>query len=482
MTVRTRFEPSPSGSIHVGTAMTASFSWYWARKHGGSFILRIADTDATRVTEEGLRSVVEDLRWLGLVWDEGPEVGGPHAPYFQSQRTEIYREYAQRLLDAGAAYRCYCTAEELEELRQAQRAAKQPPGYDGRCKRRTAAELASFAEQGRPSVVRFAMPPGETRVHDLVRGEMVFEHALITDFVLLRADGSPLYQLACSVDDMLMGLTHIIRAEDIVANTPKQIAIMRALGHAAIPEYAHVPLIVGADRSPLSKRHGSTAVAEYRAQGFLPDVLLNYLAILNWSVGDGTTEVFTIPELIDAFDLAGVTRSPSAFDPQKLLSMNAERIRGLDLEAFIALAMPFVVERVFEGREPNEAETVVLRGIAPLVQERTRILSEVPDQVRFLFQRVEPDDKARSQLTPQTAPHLTAIRAIVAAHEPFTHETLGERLLAWADEAGIKRKAAFQPLRAAICGSLVSPPLFESMALLGRPECLARIDHALATI
>lgn len=482
MNVRTRFEPSPSGSIHVGTAMTSSFSWLWARKHGGSFILRVADTDATRVTAEGLRSVVEDLRWLGLDWDEGPEVGGPHAPYFQSQRFEIYREHAERLLTSGVAYRCYCTAEELESLRDAQRAAKQPPGYDGRCKRRTAAELAAFAEEGRPSVVRFAMPPGETRVNDLVRGEMLFEHQLITDFVLLRADGTPLYQLACSVDDMLMGLTHIIRAEDIVANTPKQIAIMRALGHAAIPKYAHVPLIVGADRTPLSKRHGSTAVADFRAQGFLPEVLLNYLAILNWSVGDGETETFTVPELIEAFELSGVTRSPSAFDPQKLLAMNAERIRSLDVAEFVGRTTPRIIDEVFGGAEPTAEQTETLRAIAPLVQERTRTLAEVPDQVRFLFERVEPDEKARAQLTPATASHLTAIRAIVAVRDPFEHEPLGEELLAWADGAGVKRKAAFQPLRAAICGRLISPPLFESMALLGREECLARIDAALAGI
>lgn len=482
MSVRTRIEPSPSGSLHVGNAMTASFNWYWARKHGGAFILRIADTDETRVTAEGLRSALEDLRWLGLDWDEGPEVGGPHAPYFQSERFELYQEHADRLLASGVAYRCYCTTQELDALRDQQRAAKQPPGYDGRCRTLTAAQLAAYAAEGRPSVVRFAMPEGDTHVTDLVRGEMVFEHRLITDFVIQRADGSPLYQLACSVDDMIMGLTHVIRGEDIVANTPKQIALMRALGHEAIPAYAHVPLIVGGDRTPLSKRHGDTSVIAYREHGYLPEVLLNYLAILNWSVGDGATETFTIPELIDAFQLSGVTRSPSAFDPQKLLAMNADRIRSLTPAQFMSSIAARVTADVFGGVEPTPEQLEMLAAIAPLVQERTRTLAEVPEQVRFLFERIEPDEKASAQLTPATAEHLRAIRGIVAAREPFEHEPLGEELLAWADAAGVKRKAAFQPLRAAICGRLVSPPLFESMALLGREECLARIDAAVARI
>ena len=482
MSVRTRIEPSPSGSLHVGNAMTASFNWLWARKHGGAFILRIADTDKTRVTAEGLRSALEDLRWLGLEWDEGPEIGGPHAPYFQSERFDLYREHADRLLASGAAYRCYCTPEELNALRDQQRAAKQPPGYDGRCRRLTAGRLAAYQAEGRPSVVRFNMPEGDTHVTDLVRGEMTFEHRLITDFVIQRADGSPLYQLACTVDDMTMALTHVIRAEDIVANTPKQVALMRALGHDAIPAYAHIPLIVGADRTPLSKRHGDTAVITYREHGYLPEVLVNYLAILNWSIGDGETETFTIPELIEAFDLSGVTRSPSAFDPQKLLAMNAERIRGLDVAEFLARTAPWTIRDVFDGMDPTPAQTDTLRAIAPLVQERTRTLAEVPEQVRFLFERVEPDDKALGQLTPATAPLLTAIRGIVAVRDPFDHEPLGEELLSWADAAGVKRKAAFQPLRAAICGRLVSPPLFESMALLGRDECLVRIDAALARI
>lgn len=479
MNVRTRIEPSPSGSLHVGNALTAAFNWLWARKHGGEFVLRIADTDATRVTQEGIRSALEDLRWLGLEWDEGPDVGGPHAPYLQSQRFDTYRQMAQKLLDSGAAYRCYCTPAELEEMRAAQRAAKQPPGYDGRCRSLSADEAASKEASGLASVVRFAMPPGDTRVKDLVRGEMVFEHSLISDFVILRADGTPLYQLAATTDDMLMGMTHVIRGEDIVANTPKQIQMMLALGHDSLPEYAHIPLIVGADRTPLSKRHGDTAVLAYREHGYLPDVLVNYLAILNWSVGDGATEIFTIDELIQAFDVTGITRSPSAFDAQKLLAMNGDRIRELPAERFLELAAPFIEA---QHGIPSAEQAGMIRQIAPLVQERTKRLDEVPEQIGFLFARIEPDEKAAKQLTPDTAGPLKEAREIIASTDPFTHQALNEALLAWADAAGIKRKAAFQPLRAAICGRLVSPPLFESMEILGQQETLERIDRALEEI
>lgn len=482
MSVRTRIEPSPSGSLHVGNAMTASFNWYFARKHGGRFILRVADTDRSRVTAEGIRSALEDLRWLGLDWDEGPEIGGPDEPYFQSERTDLYTAAAEQLLQDAKAYRCYCTPEELEEMRQAQRAAKKPPGYDGRCRDLTDAQRDEREAAGAEPVIRFRMPEGQTRVDDLVRGEMVFDNSSVGDFVIMRADGSPLYQLAVTVDDIRMGMTHVIRGEDIVANTPKQIQLMKALGHDAIPEYAHIPLIVGADRAPLSKRHGDTAVVAYRDQGYLPEVLLNYLAILNWSVGDGQTETFTIPELVQAFDLKGVTRAPSAFDPQKLLAMNGDAIRRLDLEGFLARALPFLQREGVLGGEPTEAQLEVLRQIGPLVQERTRRLDEVPQQMRFLFERVEPDEKASKTLDPDTKPMLEALRALLAQIEPFEHGVIAEGALAWADGAGIKRRLAFQPLRAAICGSLVSPPLFESIEVLGRDETLDRIDIALSRI
>ncbi|MFA5890112.1 MAG: glutamate--tRNA ligase [Actinomycetota bacterium] len=478
--VRTRFEPSPSGSIHVGTALTASFNWLYARRHGGKFVLRVADTDASRVVEEGLRSVVEDLRWLGLDWDEGPEVGGPDEPYFQSQRGEFYREAGARLLDGGHAYRCYCTSEELQAARELARAEGRPPRYQGRCRDLTAAERAECDAEGRPAVVRFRVPEGETRVVDMVRGEVVFDHAQVEDFVIQRADGSALYNLAVSCDDLGMRITHIVRGEDIFSSTPKQDMIMRALGATELPVYGHMPLIVGSDRRPLSKRHGDTAVAQYREKGYLPEVLLNYLATLNWSMGDGSTERFSVPELIAAFDPSGITRNPSAFDIEKLAAWNGERIRAMSPEEFAARAEPFMVEAgVLSEPVAGEARAVVL-AMAPLVQERMKRLDEAPGQLRFLFTEPEPDERARVLLTIERVPALEAAAEILERVEPWDAAAIQSALTEWADDAGIKRKEAFQPVRAAVTGTLVSPPLFESIQTLGRARALARVRAAVA--
>lgn len=469
MTVRTRFEPSPSGSIHVGTAMTCSFNWLTARKAGGVFVLRVADTDASRVVAEGLESVVTDLHWLGLAWDEGPETGGPNAPYFQSERTELYRTAAEQLIASGNAYRCYCTAEELEAGRDRARAAKRPPRYEGTCRDLTDDARAAHEAAGRASVVRFRVESGVTTMVDLVRGEVEFEHDQVEDFVILRANGSALYNLAVSYDDMTMGMTHIIRGEDIFASTPKQIMIMRALGAALVPRYGHVPLIVGPDRKPLGKRHGDTSIAEFRDKGYLPEVLLNYLATLNWSVGDGVTERFTIPELIQAFDIEDVTRNPSAFDVAKLTAMNADAIRGMDPDELTARLESFVFDH-----EPTANERALLRQIVPHISERMKRLDEASGQLAFLFGEVEPDEKARTTL--EAAGDTVAEAAkVLEGLTDWTTAAIQDALMAWADGSGRKRKDAFQPLRAAVTGSLISPPLFESMEILGRDLTLARL-------
>lgn len=479
MTVRTRFEPSPSGSIHVGTAMMASFNWLYARRTRGQFVLRVADTDASRVVEEGLRSVVEDLRWLGLDWDEGPEVGGPHGPYFQSERMALYQQAASRLLEQGSAYRCYCTTEELDAAREQARAEGRPPRYSGRCRDLGDATRAAFEADGRTSVVRFKVEPGESRAMDLVRGEVVFDHATVEDFVIMRADGSALYNLAVSYDDMTMEITHIIRGEDIFASTPKQLLIIRALGGEP-PLYGHAPLIVGADRRPLGKRHGDTAVSQYRDKGYLPDVLLNYLATLDWSVGDGATERFTIEDLIDAFDPGGITRNPSAFDIEKLTAWNGEAIRAMSAEEFVARIEPFLVRDGVLSAAPDASQRDVLLTMAPLVQERMKRLDEAPEQLRFLFHEPDPDERAQTMLTAARVPALLAVVAVLEGLGSWTSGAIQEGLMAWADTAGIKRKEAFQPVRAAITGSLVSPPLFESMHVLGRDRTLARLRAAAA--
>jgi len=459
--------------------MVASFNWYLARKHGGAFVLRVADTDKTRVVPEGLRSVTEDLAWLGITWDEGPEVGGPHGPYFQSERTDLYRKAAEDLVARGHAYRCYCTSEELDAMRARQRAEKRPPRYEGRCRELTDEQRAAFQTEGRSSVIRFRVPAGETTLTDLVRGEVIFRHADFDDFVILRADGSALYQLAVSYDDMTMEVTHILRGEDIFSSTPKQMLLMRAWSYDAIPAYGHVPLIVGPDRKPLGKRHGSTAISEFRAQGFLPEVLLNYLATLNWSIGDGSREKFTVEGLIQSFDPSGVTRNPSAFDHAKLEAWNGEAIRAMPLEDLVARIGQFLVTGGVLDEPVRDEQRAVLARVVPLIQERMKRLDEAPGQLRFFFHDQEPDERAAAMLTAEYAPTLEAALETLSSVESFTAAAIQEAMTVWAEQAGLKKKVAFQPVRAAVTGSLVSPPLFESLEILGRERSVERVRTAL---
>ncbi|MDP9241799.1 MAG: glutamate--tRNA ligase, partial [Actinomycetota bacterium] len=396
--VRTRFAPAPSGSLHVGGARTALFSWLFARRNGGAFVLRVEDTDASRVTEEAFDTLKGSLRWLGLEWDEGPDVGGPHAPYRQSERLELYRSVADDLVAKGVAYRCYCTPEELEQRRKAATARGEPPGYDGRCRRLTDAERRAFEAEGRSFALRFATPGRDVVVQDIIRGEARFPAADIRDFVMLRSDGSPTYLLAAAVDDIKMEMTHVIRGEDLFSSTPRQMLIIEALG-AMPPQYAHLPLIVGADRQPLSKRHGSVAVEWFREQGFLPEALVNYLALLGWSLDEHTT-FLSRDELVRNFDLSRVSHNPAAFDIEKLTWMNGHYIKELP-EGELA-------GRLFElltsaGLTPD-MET--LRAAVPLVNERMKLLTEAVEMLRFLFvEEVVPNERAMKLIGKAGAEH-----------------------------------------------------------------------------
>ncbi|HEY3210275.1 MAG TPA: glutamate--tRNA ligase, partial [Actinomycetota bacterium] len=342
MTVRTRFAPAPSGSIHVGNARTALFSWLTARHHGGQFVLRVEDTDASRVTEEAVHGLIESLRWLGIEWDEGPDVGGPHEPYRQSRRLDLYHQYAERLVSQGRAYRCYCTPEELEERRKTALARGEAPGYDGRCRSLTDGQRAAFEREGRPFALRFAMPERDVTVHDLVKGDVHFASESVKDFVILRSDGSPTFLLAVAVDDWLMEITHVIRGDDLLSAAPRNMAVIEALGGTP-PEYAHLPQVLGQDGKPLSKRHGSTSVEAFREQGILPEALMNYLALLGWSLDEKTT-FLSRDELIASFDLTRVSSNPAAFDPQKLEWMNNHYIQSLDDDDLAARCMRFLAE------------------------------------------------------------------------------------------------------------------------------------------
>ncbi|MDQ3990840.1 MAG: glutamate--tRNA ligase, partial [Actinomycetota bacterium] len=445
------------------------YNWLFARHHGGAFILRIEDTDLERSTEESVRGVQEAFGWLGLDWDEGPGVEGPHGPYRQTERMGLYHQVADGLVERGHAYPCYCTPEELEERRRHAMARGEPPGYDGRCRRLTEEDRAAFEAEGRVFAIRFAAPGDDVSFQDLVRGDVFFPASDIRDFVILRGDRTPTYLLAAAVDDWKMEMTHVIRGEDLLSSTPRQILLLRALD-AEPPRYGHLPLIVGSDRQPLSKRHGSVAVEWFREQGYLPEALVNYLALLGWSYDEKTT-FFTRDELVERFDLARVSHHPAAFDREKLEWMNGHYIRESDPERLTDL-LAEILSR--EGIEPGR-ET--LRRAVPLVNERMKLLTEAPAMLRFLFEDVRPDERAAKQLEGQEE-YLREVAARLQELEGWTTEAIEGVLRGIQEERALSARKAFQPVRAAVTGTLVSPPLFESMELLGRDRTLARLGAA----
>ena len=471
MTVRCRFAPAPSGSLHVGNVRSALFSWLWARRNDGVFILRVEDTDASRVTEEAFRGVLNDLRWLGLDWDEGPEVGGARGPYRQSERLGIYRDMVDRLLGRGDAYRCYCTEQELDERKEAALARGEPPGYDGRCRTLTDAERAAFIAEGRTSVVRFHMPEHEWIVHDLVKGQVRWAAGELRDFVLQRSDGSPVFLLAVAVDDLLMAVTHVVRGDDLLASAPRNVAVIQALGGEP-PVYAHVPQVVGPDRKPLSKRHGSTSVEAFREQGFLSEALVNYLALLGWSPGDDR-EIVPREELIRLFDLERVSSNPAAFDLEKLTWMNTHYVQQLDDDELAARTVRFLTQAGL-GVDP-----ATLRKAMPIVRERIHTLRDAVDLLTFLFSDdVTPNEKAANLIEKAPEGYLKAAADALDDLAGWNAEQIAETLDVLANEAGLNRTRGWQPVRAAVTGSNVSPPLPESLELLGRERTVARIRAA----
>jgi glutamyl-tRNA synthetase len=480
MSVRVRIAPAPSGSLHVGNARAALYNWLFARGQRGVFVLRIEDTDRSRVTEEAYHAALEDLRWLGLDWDEGPEIGGPHAPYRQSERLDLYRDAAQRLIESGAAYRCYCTREELEAKRRAALAEKRRPGYDGRCRSLTDARRAAFEAEGRPWVLRFRTPDeGSTSFTDLVTGVVTTQHAEIDDFTIMRQDGSPLYNLAVSVDDGLMGMTHVIRGLDIQSSTPRQILLHQALGNP-VPVYGHIPLVVGPDRQPLSKRHGDTSVAWYREHGYLPEAVVNYLALLGWGSGDET--IFSLDDLVERFSIEDVNASPAMFDPRKLTWMNGEYLRRMDDADLVERIEPWMARAGLAGDPPSGEERARLAAAVPLIKTRMERLDEAPGphHLRSLFAEVEPDPAAvdKAMRDPHVPELLERAEAALRDLPSWDHEQIKGALAAIQAGMGLKPKTAFQPIRVAISGTTISPPLFESMEVIGRDRSLERLERA----
>ncbi len=438
-------------------------------------MLRVEDTDKTRATENAYRAVLEDLRWLGLDWDEGPEAGGELGPYRQSERLDRYTHAAEQLVAGDHAYRCYCTPEELAARRAAARGERKTPGYDGRCRNLSDAERTAFESEGRAFALRFKVPVDRTIVFDdLVRGSIATQTAQIPDFVILRSDGSPTYMLAASVDDVLMNITHIIRGEDLIAATPRQLLVREAMAVADVPVFAHLPLLVDEKGRPLSKRWGDVAVSAYRARGFVPEAMVNYLALLGWSYDD-KTNVFSVDDLIQKFSLPRVGKNPAAFDVAKLEWLNLHYIKQMSPAELAERLVPLCVEADLDA--DNDRGRALLAEVAPLISERLRRLDEAPPMVAFLFARRAPDDKAAKALAGQQ----DYLRAVVDALESlgeWASDGIEGALRALAEQRELKPKAAFQPIRAAVTGTLVSPPLFESMEILGRDETLGRLNDA----
>ncbi|GAA4830901.1 glutamate--tRNA ligase [Garicola koreensis] len=483
--VRVRFCPSPTGTPHVGLIRTALFNWAYARHTNGKLVFRIEDTDAKRDTEESYLQLVEALRWLGMDWDEGVETGGPHEPYRQSQRGELYQEVLTKLLEAGYVYRAYSTAEEVE---QRHRAAGRDPklGYDNYDRDLTADQVAAFEAEGRQPVLRLRVPDEDITFTDLVRGEITFTAGSTPDFVVARANGEPLYPFVNPVDDALMGITHVLRGEDLLSSTPRQIALYRALYAVGVaehlPAFAHLPYVLGEGSKKLSKRDPQANLFHHRDRGFIREGLLNYLALLGWSLA-ADEDIFTVDELVENFDVTDVLSNPARFDVKKAEAINGTHIRRLQAKDFRDRLAPYLRAQQLIGEELSEREAQLLDGAAPLVQERIALLAEGADMMAFLFvadQDLPIEEKAFSGIGPSDEV-LQVLDASTAALEKLDDDAWGTEAVesalreALIDGLGLKPRKAFGAVRSAVSGRKVSPPLFESMELLGRESSLKRI-------
>ena len=466
---------------------TALFNWAFARHVGGTFVFRIEDTDSARDSEESYDALLDSLRWLGLTWDEGPEVGGPYGPYRQSQRLDIYADVAAKLLEGGFAYRCYCTAEELDAQRELAKKENRAPGYEGTCRDLTSDQRAAFETEGRTSVVRFRMPDRDCTWIDLVRGEVTFGHEHVPDYVLVRGNGEPLYTLVNPVDDAMMRITHVLRGEDLLSSTPRQIALYEALAAIGVsdgttPLFGHLPYVMGEGNRKLSKRDPESALLMYREEGYLPEALLNYLALLGWSMGDDQ-EFFSMEQMAAAFQIDRVSANPARFDLKKCTSINGDWIRSLSVDDLIARIMPRLADAGLVSNPPSVDQQAILKEAVPLIQERLENLKQAVGMLGFLL--VHPEEftldeaDAKAVLGEDADETLAAAFAALEALPDWSTDAIHEALKsALVEGLGLKPKFAFGPVRVAITGRRISPPLFESMEILGREVSLARLNSA----
>jgi len=476
-TVRVRFAPSPTGALHIGGVRTALFNWLFARHHKGAFILRIEDTDQARSTDESIRIIIDGMKWIGMDWDEGPTVqpDGAVKGYRQTERMDIYREYADRLLKEGKAYYCYCSPEELDMRRKKAMADGKAPKYDRKC------YGLKEPVPGRTPVLRFhSTDEGETVVRDLVRGAVTFENKQLDDLIIMRSDGFPTYNFAVVVDDVTMKITHVIRGDDHLNNTPRQIQIYRALGFEP-PQFAHLPMILGSDKTKLSKRHGATAVTEYIDLGYLPEALVNYLSRLGWSHGD--QEIFSPKELIDSFSLESVGKAPSVFNPEKLIWLNHHYIQQADHGRLAGLVLDLLKKDgiVAEGKEPDAAWMLKL---VKILTERSHTLVEMKTgALPFIRDAIVMDEKAKAkQLTADVAPLLTELAAALKPLDPFTHDNIEKIFNDIVNAKGMKLGKLAQPVRVALTGGTVSPGIYDVCEVMGRDKVVSRIEAAVRLI
>ncbi len=482
--VRVRYAPSPTGQPHIGNIRTALFNWLFARRHGGRFIVRVEDTDQTREVPGAVDKILESLRWLGIDWDEGPEVGGPFGPYFQSERLPVYQEAADYLTEQGHGYRCYCSPERLAEMRKEQQLKKETPGYDGQCLGLTGEERRQLEGAGGPSVVRFRMPEDEEiQIQDIIRGEVTWQSGLLDDFVILKSDGFPTYHLANVVDDHRMKISHVLRAEEWLSSTPRHLMLYRAL-ELTPPQLGHLPMILGPDRSKLSKRHGATSALEYREEGYLPEALTNFMALLGWALDD-KTELMSRETLVENFSLERVVKSGAIFNREKLDWMNGMYIRELGAEELAKRLTDYWEMFPPEG-QPEKVDGGYLLRIVPLIQERMKTLTEASGKVGFFFdEELRYDAAELVQKGMDEAGSREALRRAAEAlrvEAEFDAEAMEGRLRGLGEELGLSARQFFGLLRVATTGSQVSPPLFETMEVLGRERCLARIGAAAAAL
>lgn len=480
--VRVRFAPSPTGPLHIGGARTALFNWLFARKNGGTFVLRSEDTDRERSSREAEEAIMRDLAWLGITWDEGVDVGGPRGPYRQSERLETYARFTKRLLEDGLAYQCFCSEEELAQQRREMLAHGETPRYLGRCRSLTPEDRERLLAEGRKPVVRFRVPGGKKIVvNDLVHGQVEFASEEIGDFIIVKSDGVPTYNFAAVIDDHLMGITHVIRGEEHLSNTPRQILLYQALGWRE-PQFAHIPLILDEDRTKMSKRKGDVAVEEYRRRGYLPEAIINFLALLGWSP-EGEEEIFSLEELVERFSLERVSRSPAVFNTDKLKWLNAHYIKASSNERLLDLALPHLKAAGYVKGDPGPEERAWLLKVVSSVKESLTEVGEIVEHVDFYFSgEVKPEDaKTRQILQEEQVPAVfAAAEEHIDALPELTPEAVRAELRRLTKELGLTGRKVYMPLRVALTGRAHGPELYQVIAILGRQKVKERLAAALA--